>query len=88
MLTHGQTEFYIQYIDPESHTVRSYYPNFLIQNEDGSYTIIEVKADNQIEDQIVQAKKQFTEQMAVASGMSYEIIKSSDASKGTYASII
>jgi hypothetical protein len=35
MLTHGQTEFYINYIDPSSHTVRCYYPDFLIQLKDG-----------------------------------------------------
>ena len=28
MLTHGQSDFFIQYIDPASHTVRSYYPIF------------------------------------------------------------
>ena len=30
MLTHGQSDFLIRYIDPESHTVRSYYPDFLV----------------------------------------------------------
>lgn len=53
MLTHGQSNFFIQYIDPESHTVRSYYPDFIFQREepDGSlkYFIVEMKADNQIE---------------------------------------
>src|SRR5690606_31553248 len=29
MLTHGQSDFFIQYIDPDSHTVRSYYPDFV-----------------------------------------------------------
>jgi type III restriction enzyme len=31
MLTHGQSDFFIQYIDPDSHTVRSYYPDFLFE---------------------------------------------------------
>ncbi len=53
MLTHGQSEFYIQYIDPESHTVRSYYPDFLFQREDGTYVIVEVKQDNKIDDSVV-----------------------------------
>lgn len=83
MLTHGQSDFFIQYIDPDSHTVRSYYPDFIFQREepDGSlkYVIVEVKADNQIEDAVVQAKKDFAEQIAVASGMEYRILKSSDA---------
>lgn len=85
MLTHGQSDFFIQYIDPDSRTVRSYYPDFIFQREepDGSlkYVIVEVKADNQIEDAVVQAKKDFAQQIAVASGMEYRIIKSSDADK-------
>jgi type III restriction enzyme len=43
--------------------------------------IVEVKADNQIEDAVVQAKKDFAQQIAVASGMEYRILKSSDADK-------
>lgn len=85
MLTHGQSDFFIQYIDPDSRTVRSYYPDFIFQREelDGSlkYVIVEVKADNQIEDAVVQAKKDFAQQIAVASGMEYHILKSSDADK-------
>lgn len=85
MLTHGQSDFFIQYIDPDSRTVRSYYPDFIFQREesDGSlkYVIVEVKADNQIEDAVVQAKKDFAQQIAVASGMEYHILKSTDADK-------
>ncbi len=85
MLTHGQSDFFIQYIDPDSRTVRSYYPDFIFQREepDGSvkYVIVEVKADNQIEDAVVQAKSDFAQQIAVASGMEYRILKSSDADK-------
>ena len=85
MLTHGQSDFFIQYIDPDSRTVRSYYPDFIFQREepDGSlkYVIVEVKADNQIEDAVVQAKKEFAQQIAVASGMEYRLLKSSDADK-------
>ncbi len=88
MLTHGQSDFYIQYIDPDSRTVRSYYPDFVFlrEEEDGSekYVIVEVKADNQIDDAVVQAKKTFADQMAVASGMEYRIIKSSDADNRHY----
>lgn len=88
MLTHGQSDFFIQYIDPDSHTVRSYYPDFILEREeaDGSYkyVIVEVKADNQIEDAVVQAKRYFAEKIAVASGMEYRILKSTDADKGHY----
>jgi hypothetical protein len=82
MLTHGQSDFFIQYIDPDSRTVRSYYPDFIFQRvePDGSlkYVIVEVKADNQIDDAVVQAKKDFAHQIAVASGMEYRIMKSTD----------
>lgn len=83
MLTHGQSEFFIQYIDPDSRTVRSYYPDFLFLREepDGSekYVIVEVKADHQVNDAVVQAKQDFAHQIAVASGMEYRLMKSSDA---------
>lgn len=84
MLTHGQSEFFIQYIDPESHTIRSYYPDFLIQTDDGAYLIVEVKGDNKIDDPIVLAKKQFAEQIAGASGMKYRVIAGSEADKCHY----
>lgn len=88
MLTHGQSDFFIQYIDPDSHTVRSYYPDFVFLREeaDGTekYVIVEVKADNQIDDAIVQAKKEFAQQIAVASGMEYRLIKATDADKRHY----
>jgi len=84
MLTHGQSDFFIQYIDPDSHTVRSYYPDFLFERENGSFVIVEVKADNQIEDAIVQAKMDFAQQIAVASGMEYRMIKASDANNRHY----
>lgn len=79
MLTHGQSDFYIQYIDPDSHMVRSYYPDFLFQKEDGTYVIVEVKADGLIDDPVVQAKKQYARQIAAASNMEYRIIKATDA---------
>jgi hypothetical protein len=87
MLTHGQSEFYIQYIDPESHTIRSYYPDFLMQTDDGAYVIIEVKGDNKINDPIVLAKQAFAEQTAGASGMKYRVIAGTEADKLHYESL-
>lgn len=87
MLTHGQSDFYIQYIDPDSHAVRRYYPDFLMQKDDESWVIVEVKGDNKIEDDIVQAKAEATQQRANASDMSYEIIKGSDANARRYQSL-
>ncbi|KQZ64887.1 type III restriction endonuclease [Sphingopyxis sp. Root1497] len=84
MLTHGQSDFFIQYIDPDSNTVRSYYPDFLFERDDGKMVIVEVKGDHQINTPVVQAKREFAEQMAIASGMTYEMIKGSDASAHSY----
>lgn len=92
MLTHGQSDFFIQYIDPDSRTVRSYYPDFIFQREepDGSlkYVIVEVKADNQIEDAVVQAKKEFAQQIAVASGMEYHLLRSTAADNREYRALL
>jgi hypothetical protein len=88
MLTHGQSDFFIQYIDPDSHTVRSYYPDFVFlrtePNGSEKYVVVEVKGDHQIDNAVVQAKKEFAEQVAVASGMEYQIIKSTDADARNY----
>jgi type III restriction enzyme len=82
MLTHGQSDFVINYIDPESHTVRGYYPDFLVKMVDGSFVILEVKGDNMIDDVIVKAKSEYATQLATASAMKYRIIKGSEALAG------
>ncbi len=79
MLTHGQTEFVVNYIDPVSGGVRSYYPDFLIMKQDGSYVIIEVKGDNMIDDAVVLAKKEYARQIASASNMEYIIVPGTKA---------
>ena len=88
MLTHGQSDFYIQYIDPESHAVRRYYPDFLMQKNDNSWVIVEVKGDNKIDEPVVKAKATATQQRASASDMSYEIIKGSDANEKRYQALL
>lgn len=88
MLTHGQTDFYIQYIDPDSHTVKRYYPDFLVQLEDDSWLIVEVKGDNLIEASVVQAKAAYARQLAAASQMRYSIIKGTDAGAGNYEELL
>ena len=45
--------------------------------------IVEAKADNQIDDAVVQAKKNFANQLAIASGMEYQIVKASDVMGST-----
>lgn len=84
MLTHGQTDFFVQYIDPDSHTVRSYYPDFIFQKQDGTWVIVEVKGEHQINDPVVLAKKAFAEQMAAASHMTYRMIGGKDATTSGY----
>nr|WP_315380729.1 TnsA endonuclease N-terminal domain-containing protein [uncultured Sphingomonas sp.] len=88
MLTHGQSDFFIQYIDPDSKAVRTYYPDFLFEREDGKMVIVEVKGDHQVDTPVVQAKREFAEQMAVASGMTYELIKGTDAEAHSYARLL
>lgn len=71
MFTSNQGDLSVQYYDPESKRLRKYYPDFLALMEDGSYQLIEVKGDNKIDDEVVRAKKEAAEEMAVASGVQY-----------------
>jgi type III restriction enzyme len=80
MLTHGQSDFKIHYVDPISHTLRTYYPDFVVQENDGSYTIIEVKSDHMFDDAVIAAKAEYARQMASAAGMQYLMVKSSEVS--------
>lgn len=75
MLTHGQSDFYINYIDPYTKNVRYYYPDFLILTKTGEWLVVEVKAANKIDDPTVQAKKSFAEQFLKESLFQYIIIK-------------
>lgn len=77
MFTANQTEFYIQYVDPDSKRLRKYYPDFIAKFEDDTYEIIEVKGDNKIDDAIVNAKKEAALEIVAESGMRYTIYKSS-----------
>ncbi len=82
MFTSEQTDFYVPYVDPESNRLRKYYPDFLVEMNDGIYMILEVKGDNMLDDPIVKAKKAAAEEMAVESAMKYEIIAGSEIMKG------
>lgn len=88
MLTHGQSEFYVRYIDPETHALRSYYPDFLVQRADGPWAIIEVKRDDQVERPVVLAKKDSATELAVASGMTYGVLKGSECESGDYGFVL
>lgn len=88
MLTHGQSDFKVYYIDPDSHVVRSYYPDFLVKRKDGKMFMVEVKADFQIDDSVVKAKRDSAHLVAEASQMSYELIPSSSIEKGGWRRVI
>jgi hypothetical protein len=88
MLIHGQLDLFIQSIDPGSKTVRSYYPGFLFERDDGTMVIIEMKGNHQINTPVVQAKQERAEQMSIAAGMTYEMIKRTEASAHSYARLI
>ncbi|MCB2295457.1 DEAD/DEAH box helicase family protein [Clostridium algoriphilum] len=77
MFTSNQSEFFIQYFDPESNRLRRYYPDFFAKMADGTYQIIEVKGDNKIEDAIVVAKADATKEIAMESSIEYIIYKGS-----------
>ncbi|MCX7024033.1 MAG: type III restriction endonuclease, partial [Spirochaetes bacterium] len=79
MLTHGQTEFMVHYIDPDSSALRAYYPDFLIELEDGHFLIVEVKGDHMLDDPVTQAKKEYATKMADESRMRYVLLPSSKA---------
>ena len=82
MFTADQTDFYVPYIDPESNRLRKYYPDFLVEMEDGRYLILEVKGDHMVDDPVVKAKEAAAEEIAVESSMKYEMLKGSDIMDG------
>ncbi len=74
MLTNGQSDFYVHYIDPELHTLRSYYPDFLVELNDGKYYIVEIKGRHLVNAPSTQAKVEYARQMASRSKMEYVFI--------------
>lgn len=85
MLTHGQSDFRINYIDPDTHGVRSYYPDFLILTKSGEWLVVEVKAAMNMDDPIVLAKQEFAETMLKASNIQYKMIPHNLASSARIA---
>jgi len=81
MFKHGESDFFVQYIDPDSHMLRSYYPDFLIQKSDESYNIVEIKADYMVDDPVIVAKKDAATRLATVNKMNYIVIKSSIVGK-------
>lgn len=71
----------IQYIDPETNVIRSYYPDFITTLDDGTIEIIEVKGDNKIDDAVVKAKADAAAEMAMVSKMTYRMLQSTKIMK-------
>ena len=71
MFTAKQGDLAIQYYDPQSQRIRSYYPDFVAKMTDGSLRLIEVKRDDKINDELVKAKADAAEEMALESGVDY-----------------
>ena len=85
MFTGKENGLSVQYIDPESNIIRTYYPDFLVRYKDGTMDIIEVKGDNMIDNKEVQAKAEAMLEAALYSDkMDYKIIKSSDIMHNRY----
>lgn len=82
MFTSGQGDFFIQYIDPDSNSVRRYYPDFLARLKDGTYELIEVKGAHMIDNDVVKAKQFAAEEMSAASNMRYIICADTDIMQG------
>lgn len=76
MFTSKYNGLLIQYIDPETNAIRSYYPDFITTLDDGTIQIIEVKGDNMIDDKVVGAKALAAEEMATESRMQYIMLPS------------
>lgn len=85
MFTGKENGLSVQYIDPESNVIRTYYPDFLVYYKDGSIDVIEVKGDNMIDSKEVQAKAEAMLETALYSDkIDYKIIKSSDIMHNRY----
>lgn len=87
MLTHGESDFYINYIDPDSHTVRNYYPDFLIKTKKGKWLIVEIKGDNMLDNPVVLAKYEAARILANDSMFEYSMIAGSDAERYGFSAI-
>lgn len=82
MFTQGQSDFYIQYIDPETFTLRKYYPDFFIEMEDGKTYIVEVKGEYMIDSENVKEKSRATKEItSINNNFEYLLIPSNEVDK-------
>ena len=82
MFTQGQSDFYIQYVDPETFTLRKYYPDFFLEKEDGKTYIVEIKGEHMIDSEVVKEKARATREIAsVNTNFEYLLIPSNQIDK-------
>ena len=74
MFTAGQSEFRFHYIDPDSHTVRCYYPDFLVIHKDGRLGVIEVKGEKWLGDAVTKAKTKYASSAIAGQNAYYKLI--------------
>ena len=80
MLTNGQSDFFVRYIDPDSHALRSYYPDFLVEMKNGDFYIVEIKGENLIPKAETQAKVEYAKRMfQMQNKMNYVFMPSQQA---------
>lgn len=83
MFTAGQSEFRFHYIDPDSHTVRCYYPDFLVIHKDGRIGVIEVKGERWLGDAVTKAKTQYASSAIAGQNAYYKLIAGKAVSGAT-----
>lgn len=74
MFNAAQSDLGITYYDPESQRARHYFPDFVAEMADGTLQLIEVKADNMIDDIVVRAKAEAAEAIATEENSGIEYI--------------
>ena len=76
MFTGNETEFFVQYIDPQTNKLRKYYPDLIAKMKNGKLQVIEVKGDNMIDDPTVIAKAEAAKEILSDDNMEYKFYPS------------
>jgi hypothetical protein len=67
----------ISYLDPTSHTIHKHFPDFLMQNQEGTWTMIEIMGDYLIDDAVTAAKEKYALEMGFVNKMEYRLMEAS-----------
>ncbi len=88
MLSRGQTDFCVYYVDPIVNRAMNYYPDFLVKLKSGRWLVVEVKGDDMRGDPQVEAKAAAAKEFAEDSDMKYCLIWEGDIKAGHSAAIL